>query len=681
LFAIFGVTLLGALWVLTRSWHAPILDRSEFRQLQTAVAVYWMQVDGFRLNYEFPIFGPPWSAPFEFPIYQWVVVVASRAFSIDLEFAARAVSIAFLGASLPAVYGLAGLLSIPPTRRLLVLCAVLAGPSYLFYGRTFMIETTALCFSVWFLYTLARAVRDDSTVWAVLAAAFAILAGLAKVTTLVVFLPPAALMTWPHWRQHWTRRGQEFAALRRSTLLAIVPVLVGLIVAASWVAYGDRVKDANPFAGFLTSTQLFKWNWGTIADRFSGAVWNEVWRNLTGFVIGSATLVLLAFCATLVTPSCRRAALGCAACFLSGPLLFSNLYFVHDYYYCANAIFPLAAAGILLAGIWDSPRLPLGARVMAVALFLGGQAVLFYNSYWDYHRRVLPTPPGIAAMIREVVPADDVVLIYGWDWNTVVPYYAQRRVISVPTERELDTAALEHVVAQLPPRRISALLFRRTANVEAEPEFLRERLRRFNLSPVPFATSVDGDLYLPKDDMPKALTRLGDHKFPGVTMGGPTTSGREEVPLVESDVATLAVPQLSPHPTHARSRYGVAPGMADGRSVIMAHPVSELQFTSPPGATQIEAVFGLMAAAYAPDDTSVTDGISVEIVEQRPNGDHRMLFHRDLDPARHPDDRGPQTIRLENAGPFSGPVTFRITAGPSGNYTKDWAYWERISIH
>ena len=39
-------------------------------------------------------------------------------------------------------------------------CAVLASPTYLFYGRTFTIETTALCFSTWFLFTLARAVRD-----------------------------------------------------------------------------------------------------------------------------------------------------------------------------------------------------------------------------------------------------------------------------------------------------------------------------------------------------------------------------------------------------------------------------------------------------------------------------------------------------------------------------------------
>ncbi len=681
LFAFLGATLVGAAWLLTRSWHASILDRNEFRQLQTAVTAYWMQVDGFRVDYEFPIFGPPWSVPFEFPIYQWLVVAVSRTFDLGLESTGRGVSVAFLGATLPAIYLIAGLLDLAPTRRLLVVSAVLSGPVYLFYGRTFMIETTALCFSAWFLYTLVRAVRDDSTPWAVTAGLFAILAGLTKITTWAVFLPPAMLLAWPAWRQHWAHRTQAPAALSRRTLFAAGPVLAGIVVAGWWVRHADRVKDANPFADYLKSSQLSSWVWGTVGQRFAGDVWAELWRNLSGLIVSGGSLVLLAFCATLVTPACRRAAAWCAACFLTGPLLFSNLYFRHDYYYCATALFPLAAAGILLAGVWNSPRLPRGARVLAAALFLGGQGLLFHDSYWDYHRRVLPAAPGIAAVLRETVPADDVVLVYGWDWNTLVPYYAQRRVISVPAGRELDTAALERVVAQLPPRRITALLNRRDVNEEAAPEFLRERLSRFHLEPVPFASSAEGDLYLPKSVIASARTRLAGRTFAGVTLNGPSLAELEDVPMVEADAGTLAVPQLSPHPTRARGRYGVMLGQADGRVAILAHPISELQFTAPPGATQIEAVVGLVSAAYAPGGPAITDGITVEIIEEQPQGARRMIYQRDLDPVQHPADRGPQSIHLAHAGPFAGPVIFRITAGPRGNFTNDWAYWERISIH
>ena len=71
---VFGVMLCVSAWCWSRSWNAPILDRHEFRQLQTALSTFWLKQDGFRLNYETPLFGPPsWSVPMEFPLYQWCV--------------------------------------------------------------------------------------------------------------------------------------------------------------------------------------------------------------------------------------------------------------------------------------------------------------------------------------------------------------------------------------------------------------------------------------------------------------------------------------------------------------------------------------------------------------------------------------------------------------------------------
>jgi len=308
LFAFFGVAFVGACWLLTRSWHASILDRSEFRQLQTALAAYWAKRDGFRLDYEFPIFGPPWSVPFEFPIYQWIVVIAERLSGAGLEPAARGVSLAFFLATLPAVYGIAGQLGIPPTRRLLVVGAVLVGPTYLFYGRTFMIETTALCFAVGFLYSLVRAVRDDSAGWALVASVFSILAGLTKITTLAVFFPPAALMAWQTWKHRWSERAAAPRALRRTTLLATVPVITGVIFAMWWVRHSDHVKDANPFAGYLTSSQLRSWVWGTGAERISGTFWSVLGRNVAGLILGNGTLVVLAVLAAIAPPASRRTA-------------------------------------------------------------------------------------------------------------------------------------------------------------------------------------------------------------------------------------------------------------------------------------------------------------------------------------------------------------------------------------
>jgi hypothetical protein len=151
--------------------------------------------------------------------------------------------------------------------------------------------------------------------------------------------------------------------------------------------------------------------------------------------------------------------------------------------------------------------------------------------------------------------------------------------------------------------------------------------------------------------------------------------------LPEVSVAALAVPILSPPPTSARGEYGLKAGLADGRDAVLAHPISELQFNPPAGATQIDAEVGIVAAAYAPGAAVATDGVGVEIFELLPNGLRRVLYRRDLDPAQVPADRGPQTIRLDQAGPFAGPVIFRITPGPQRNYNNDWAYWSRIAIH
>ena len=81
-----------AAWMLTRSWHASILDRYEFRQLQTALSIFWMQREGFHVDYLTPLFGPPWSIPLEFPTYQACVAGLSSLTGLPLEQTGRLVS-------------------------------------------------------------------------------------------------------------------------------------------------------------------------------------------------------------------------------------------------------------------------------------------------------------------------------------------------------------------------------------------------------------------------------------------------------------------------------------------------------------------------------------------------------------------------------------------------------------
>src|SRR5262249_20433758 len=69
----FGLCALYSLDTLTIGWNNPITDYHAFRQTQTAISAYYMVGRPPSLAYETPVLGPPWSIPFEFPLYQWVV--------------------------------------------------------------------------------------------------------------------------------------------------------------------------------------------------------------------------------------------------------------------------------------------------------------------------------------------------------------------------------------------------------------------------------------------------------------------------------------------------------------------------------------------------------------------------------------------------------------------------------
>jgi hypothetical protein len=69
---------LYAAFIALRYAHQLPLDLYSFRQTQTAITTYWLGINGFSLNYETPVVGPPWSIPFEFPLYQYMVVLLAR---------------------------------------------------------------------------------------------------------------------------------------------------------------------------------------------------------------------------------------------------------------------------------------------------------------------------------------------------------------------------------------------------------------------------------------------------------------------------------------------------------------------------------------------------------------------------------------------------------------------------
>ena len=674
----FGLVVALALGLLGLSWHASLLDRYEFRQLQTALTTYWIAHDGWQLAYLTPLFGPPWSVPMEFPTYQLIVAAVHRFGGLPLEQSGRLISILFLLATLPAVFDLLALAVPRASRRLIVLALILSSPVYLFYGRTFMIETTGLCFTVWFLAAFRRALLRPDWRWVAATTLFASLAALTKITTFLVYGLPALALVLAAWRGS-TGAPNPGGTLLRRLLVAIIPAAVSLGLAWWWVRFSDHIKDSNPFTGFLTARELQRWNFGDWALRFDWSFWQHLQENVTGYVLAEGAGVVGLLCWPFAPWRARWMALAGLLGFFSGPLLFANLYHIHDYYYAANALLLVGSAGLLLAACWDDPRLPRGANWLALVAMLACQYHAFYRGYYSHHRQPAPPPPGLAAVVRQAVPADGVVLIYGADWNPLLPYYAERRALMVPGERQDETAVLEQVLARLPPRRIAAMIVEGGA-LRGRPDFIRERTGRFSLAPEAVARSGNDELYLPEAAVPAVVAGLVAHPIPSVELLA--------VPAVDPFTAALNPDKLSglkleifhPAPAGIRSRYGVSSAVVEGRPVLNAHAPSELEFVPPAGAHRLRAVAGLPDAAFAPGRDAVTDGITIDILEVPARGPKRVLYHRQLDPLRHPEDRGPQVIELDRPDPFSGHLLLRLGNGPDNNATNDWAYWAAVEI-
>ncbi|HVU16333.1 MAG TPA: hypothetical protein VHD32_05390 [Candidatus Didemnitutus sp.] len=667
-----------ALWELTRSWHASILDRYEFRQLQTALSTYWMVHDGWHLNYLTPLFGPPWSIPMEFPTYQMCIAWTVELTGLGLESAGRLVSVLFFLGTLPAVYDVLAVAGLPPRRRLIVLCFVLCSPVYLFYARTFMIETAAVFFAVWFVASLRRSLAGGHWLWIIATILSAVLAALTKITTFVVFCPPAATLA----AIAIFRPSTGLAAHRSrglSIFWAALPVALALAVGLWWVQHSDDVKNSNPFSGFLTSTDLHRWNYGDFGLRFDTSFWRHLQETVFQFILSEGGLVIGLVAATLARPAARVTALACLAGFLSGPLIFSNLYHIHDYYYTANGILLVTAAGLLLASAWDNERLPGSALWTALILVTALQLLSFDRGYGTYHWRPAPPPPEMGVIVRETVPADGVVLIYGADWNPLLPYYSERRAVMVPGERENETAVLEQILARLPPRKIAAMITV-GKKFRERPDFIAERTARFGLAGQPVAEEGETDLYLPPTAITTAAASLAKgHWQTARLLVMPDDQGSDADWKVQR-LAAADFSMVSPAPERARSKFGISTGIVEGRNVINAHAPSEITVVPPTGAREITAIFGLPAAAYDHSRPAVTDGIDVEILEEQAGGLRRSLWHRHLDPATNPADRGPQTARFESPVTLTGHLIFHFGPGPAGNITNDWAYWSGITV-
>jgi len=430
-----GVAFLYACRVLLRGLWQPLLDMHAFRQTQTAITVYWLVHGGPWLAYETPVLGAQWSIPFEFPVYQWIVAPLAMA-GVPLDAAGRIISFLFYVATL---WPMALLFRVTGLGRVTFRCTAIlfmTAPLYLYWSRTFMPESCALFFSCLSLALLASFLQNRRGTLAVTALVAGSIATLAKATTFPAFAVIGGCLILIDLSIRF--RSKSSLTILVSVVVPALIITLPMIVGFVWVYYSDQIKFANEFGrDFLTSRALVHWTIGSLQQRFSAALWqatieNRVLPDLFGFAALPAFVVVGG---ALIQGRFALGAVLALVGFLVPFLAFANLHIVHNYYQYANGIFALACVGIGLGNLVEGRR-PFQYIIATVTLIaiVVGQIAYFRGTFLpfvtgDYSQdRVYR----IAELAKERTPPNSSILVFGEDWASTAPYYAERKGLVVP---------------------------------------------------------------------------------------------------------------------------------------------------------------------------------------------------------------------------------------------------------
>lgn len=438
-FIVFGALLFSA-YITIRFIQQPLADVYAFRQTQTALTSYWMLQEGWALAYQTPVAGYPWSIPFEFPIYQTVVAATTALTGFDLVAVGRFVSYLFLVACAWPAFAISRRLNLPNTVPW-VFCALLwTSPLYVYWGRTFMIETTALFFSlacIPYAIDFIRRVGEWRSVF--LFWLFATAAVLQKSTTggpVLLFLALSAVYL------QIRVNGIGFKGVQR---LIIPTVFIGipLVIGLAWAHYADIVKTANPFGTQLTSKALTAWNFGSLAQKLNLETWRLViWERSIGWNAGGWVGLLLLALPWFGGPEHRRFAwlsFAAFALFLLPLLIFTNLHFVHEYYQVACVAFLLGALAIVI-GAWLKsvtgtmmivPLVTIVIILSNLAQFNASYGIVAARGLDELDPRSVQTYK-VGRYLREITRPETGLVVFGSDYSSEVAFQAQRKTMTVP---------------------------------------------------------------------------------------------------------------------------------------------------------------------------------------------------------------------------------------------------------
>lgn len=443
----------------------------DFRQTQTALTAYWLIKNGFSLTYETPVLGPPWSIPFEFPIYQYIVALISKCFHTPLNATGRIISYIFLVLCLIPVRSFTKKLQLSDSVFYIFAALLFSSPVYLYWGRSFMIETASLFFALTGIKYFIDIINNQSSYKNILLfSVFMTLSLLQKATTgLPVILILGLIYIYLILKQENSLTKKLF---NQTNLIIICAFLIPLIMTVFWTSYTDQIKLLNPVGRSLTSSVLKTWNFGTLKQRLSfndlyiDLIYDRVFnKNLFG-ILG---IVILIIPFLLNIPRKLKSIISILMAFAPF-FIFTNLHIRHGYYQTANIIFFLYAVSVAIGQTSDSYQKN-SISVLLTTLIVLSNYFNFKTTYFDFNFKITyferikeklnaanSTEVAVAKIIKKYVPENKYFIAFGNGWSSTIAYLAERKSFTVPHFFEKYKEISEHPERFIPESNLGAIV-------------------------------------------------------------------------------------------------------------------------------------------------------------------------------------------------------------------------------
>ena len=369
--------------------------------------------------------------------------------------------------------------------KLVIVSLLLVCPIYLFWSRTFMIETCALSVCLWFTLFALRAASSLRRKDLAIATAVGVLAAVVKITTFAPFwVVVAGWLAVLFWKR--------LVGVKISALLAALLLAVPLLAETAWARFADSVVARNELAAsFLLSSNLHTWVFGRLVDRFLPDLWDAVSTRILPEILGMTALF---FCILVLLPLAQRysryAAL-CVVLFFVDILAFPGLHRIHPYYQTANAIFLTAAAGFVICGLMRGGE---SHRIGGYALFVmlvGSCLYRYYDSYFPAQQKEDTALTLIGQEAQRHAKPDQLIIVRGDDWGSEIPFYSHRRAIM---DRSFSKEQIQRRIQAAAPATVGDILYCAHARKELDGLDLYGRIERIqrDYGLVVTSTSDDG---------------------------------------------------------------------------------------------------------------------------------------------------------------------------------------------